>query len=85
VAMIIWQLDLQLPVQSVPITTNVLSSNPSQSRYFVREVLTTFIWVMVLNATFNNILVISWRSDLLVEETGVLGENQHIVAFIGIS
>ena len=26
-------------------------------------------WVMVFNATFNNISVISWRSDLLVEET----------------
>jgi hypothetical protein len=25
---IIWKLDLQLPVQSVPITTNVVSSNP---------------------------------------------------------
>jgi len=25
---------------------------------------------MVFNATFNNILVISWRSVLLVEETG---------------
>ena len=25
---------------------------------------------MVLNATFNNISVISWRSVLLVEETG---------------
>ena len=31
--------------------------------------------VMVLNATFNNISVISWRSVLLVEETGVPGEN----------
>jgi len=30
---------------------------------------------MVLNATFNNISVISWRSVLLVEETGGLGEN----------
>ena len=40
-----------------------------------REVLTTFIWVMVLNATFNNILVISWRSDLLVKETRVPREN----------
>jgi hypothetical protein len=29
---------------------------------------------MVFKATFNNILVISWRSDLLVEETGVPGE-----------
>ena len=29
---------------------------------------------MVLNTTFNNISVISWRSVLLVEETG---ENWH--------
>ena len=27
--MIVWKLDLQLPMQSVPITTNVLSSNPA--------------------------------------------------------
>jgi hypothetical protein len=32
-----------------------------------------YAWVMVFNATFNNI--ISWRSVLLVEETGVPGEN----------
>ena len=34
-------------------------------------------WVrfMVINATFNNISVISWWSVLLVEETGVPGEN----------
>jgi hypothetical protein len=31
--------------------------------------------LMVLNATFNNISVISWRQVLLVEETGGLGEN----------
>jgi hypothetical protein len=31
--------------------------------------------VMVFNATFNNISVISWWSVLLVEETGVPGEN----------
>ena len=31
--------------------------------------------VMVFNTTSNNISVISWRSDLLVEETGVPGEN----------
>jgi hypothetical protein len=34
---------------------------------------------MVLNATFNNILVISWRSVLLVEETGGLKENHRPV------
>jgi hypothetical protein len=32
-------------------------------------------WVIVFNATFNNIAVISWRSVLLVEETGVPEEN----------
>ena len=31
--------------------------------------------VMVFNATFNNISAISWRSVLLVEETGVPVEN----------
>jgi hypothetical protein len=32
------------------------------------------------NATFNNISVISWWSGLLVEETGVPGENHRHVA-----
>ena len=36
--------------------------------------------VMVFNATFNNISVISWRSVLLVEETGVSAENHWPVA-----
>ena len=33
------------------------------------------IMVMGLNTTFNNISVISWRSVLLVEETGVPGKK----------
>jgi hypothetical protein len=36
--------------------------------------------VMVVEAIFNNISVISWRSVLLVEETGVPGEN-HLPHF----
>jgi len=36
--------------------------------------------VMVFNATFNNISVISWWSVLLVEETGVLRENHRPAA-----
>jgi hypothetical protein len=32
---------------------------------------------MMFNATFNNISVISWGSVLLVEETGVPGENHR--------
>jgi len=35
---------------------------------------------MVFNATFNNISVILWRSVLLVEETGVSGENHRPAA-----
>ena len=37
-------------------------------------------WSMMLNATFNNISVISWRSVLLMEETGVPWENHRPVA-----
>ena len=35
---------------------------------------------MVFNATFNNISAISWRSVLLVEETGVPVENHRPAA-----
>jgi hypothetical protein len=35
---------------------------------------------MVFNTTFNNISVISWQSVLLMEETGLLGENHRPVA-----
>ena len=36
---------------------------------------------MMLNATFNNISVISWQSVLLVQETGVHGEN-HVMHLV---
>ena len=32
---------------------------------------------MLFNATFNNISVVTWLSDLLVEETEVPGENHQ--------
>jgi len=35
---------------------------------------------MVFNATFKNISAISWRSVVLVEETGVPGENNRPAA-----
>jgi hypothetical protein len=34
--------------------------------------------VMVLNATFNNVSVISWQSNLLVKETGVHRETADL-------
>jgi hypothetical protein len=62
-------------MQSAPITTNIVSSNPAHAtctRYN--------IMVMMFNATFNNISVISWRSVLLVEETRVPIEKYRSVA-----
>ena len=37
---------------------------------------------MVFNATFTNISAISWQSVLLVEETGLTGENRRPVASV---
>jgi hypothetical protein len=51
-------------MQSVPITTKVVSLNP----------------VMVFNVIFNNISVISWQFVFLVEETGVPEENHRPAA-----
>jgi hypothetical protein len=39
-----------------------------------------YVCVFNVNATFNNSSVISWLSVLLVEETGVSGENHQPVA-----
>jgi hypothetical protein len=35
-------------------------------------------WFMIFNATFNNISLILWWYDLLVEETGVLAKNTDL-------
>ena len=39
-----------------------------------------FVCLMVFNATFNDILAISWRLSLLVDATGVPGQNHRPVA-----
>jgi hypothetical protein len=57
VVVIVWELDLQLPVQSVPITTEVLSSNPTHGdvysiqHYVIKFVsdlrqVNDFLWVL---------------------------------------
>jgi hypothetical protein len=45
-----------------------------------QSIMDDFGWFMMLNATFNNISVISWRSVLLMEESGRPGENQRLAA-----
>jgi hypothetical protein len=50
-----------------------------QYHFFLNQYLVNgwFGWFMVLNATFNNISVISWLLVFLVEETGVPGESKR--------
>ena len=38
------------------------------------------LMIIVFNATFNDISVISWRTVSLVEETGIPGENHRPAA-----
>ena len=38
------------------------------------------VMARVFNATFNNISIISWRSVLLVEETGVARKNRPVAS-----
>jgi hypothetical protein len=71
----VWLLDLQLPMQSVTITTYAVSSNLDQG-----EVYNIMCCLVVFNATFNYISVISGRSFFLIEETGGPGENYRLVS-----
>jgi hypothetical protein len=50
------------------------------SLYHTIGFVSLFVCLMVFNATFNNISVISWRSVLLVGETGGPAENHWPVA-----
>jgi hypothetical protein len=44
VVVIVWQLDLQLPMQSVPITTNVVRSDPTHDEvYSIQHYVITFV------------------------------------------
>ena len=50
------------------------------SLFYKNDFACLFVCLMVFNAIFNNISVMSWRSVLLVEETGEPGENHRPVA-----
>ena len=65
-------------------STNFLLNSRQYENYKICKVrlLNLLVWFsfMVLNSTFNNISVISWRPVLLVEETGVPWENHRPIA-----
>ena len=58
--------------------SNIFLEKYNPDRDQIRKI--AFACLMVLNATFNNVSVISLRSVLLVEETGGPGENHRPVA-----
>ena len=43
VVVIVWKLDLQLPIQSVPITINVVSSNSHDGVYSIQHYVIKFV------------------------------------------
>ena len=57
----------------------MVRDNPNPILTLVTYIDCLFDCLMVFNATFNNISVISWRSVLLVEEMGAPGENHRPV------
>ena len=62
------------------ISNQIKSQCQSMIAIYVLTKVCLFVCLMVLNSTFNNISVISWRSVLLVEETGIPRENHRPVA-----
>jgi hypothetical protein len=65
-------LDFQLPVQSVPITTTVVSYNPVHGEvYLIPRYVIKFVSDLrqIVGFLLNNISVILWHSVLLMEET----------------
>ena len=62
------------------IITTILCLSKHGCQKFLRIKFKYWFRFMVFNATFINISVISWQAVLLVEETGVPGENHWPVA-----
>ena len=60
VVVIVWKLDLQLPVQSVPITTKVVSSNPAHSQvYSIQHFVIKFVNDFLQVGGFLKVLTVS--------------------------
>ena len=71
---------MNIKVQEIKYTMNI---KVQEIKYTMNIKVQEKVRVMVLNATFNNILSILWHSDLLVEETGVPRENyRHVTSHL---
>ena len=59
VLVLVWYLDLQLSMQSVPITTNVVSSNPAQAMYVIKFVSDLRRWVLLFPPSIKMLLKVA--------------------------
>ena len=57
------------PYNLIVLYSDERSEGEYKNTLYCRILLSLFVCLMVFNAIFNNISVISWRSVLLVEET----------------
>ena len=79
--MIVWMLDLQLPLQSVPINTNVVSSNSAYSEvYSIRHYVIMFVSYLRQVSDF---LLVFWfppnKTDYLNITEILLKVGLHII------
>jgi hypothetical protein len=59
VVVIVWQLDLQLPVQSVPITTKVVISNPVHGEvYSIKYYVIKFVSCLMSCQSFYSFIIV---------------------------
>ena len=72
---IVWLLDLQLPMQSMPITTNVMSSNLPQAQHYVIKFVSDLWQVRGFLCALRFLLPIK-LTPLKIVESGVKHQTQ---------
>jgi alpha-galactosidase len=69
---------LKLPERDYYSVNRTLVQFGHQQQCSIKRIIDFILFdCIVLNATFNNISAISWRSGLVVGEAGVLGESHR--------
>jgi hypothetical protein len=85
VVVIVWQLDLQLPMQSVPtrITTKVVSPNPAHGEvYWMQHYVNKF----VSDLRHNGVFLLVLRFPPLIKQTATINRDEvHLIQHDGIS
>ena len=80
VVVFVWQLDLQLPMQSVPITTEVVSSNPTHVKvYSIQHYVIKFVSALrqVNGAVDRGFKSKNYKMEFVVYLRTVVSVSQH--------